>query len=152
MILVRKIEDLGVFFPREGFFSCIFQDVKNLFFKFLKYARKKNTQAHIISKISSFFPIWCRVTAKTWPIFEDTWCFFVFHISSICLDLKGVNQSMVFFWPRPLTWGHFVLMQFWRGTKRTFDSGNLPYSDVPPKDRRFEQNSQTLASVLWGGG
>ena len=21
----------------------------------------------------------------------------------------------------------------------------------PPKDRRFEQNSQTLASVLWGG-
>ena len=24
------------------------------------------------------------------------------------------------------------------------------YRKVPPKDRRFEQNSQTLASVLWG--
>ena len=36
---------------------------------------------------------------------------------------------------------------FFRKTKKRFFSAKSP----PPMDRRFEQNFQTLASVLWGG-
>ena len=38
------------------------------------------------------------------------------------------------------------------GRQYKLDWGNnIGYSKVPPTDRRFEQNFQTLASVLWGG-